>query len=101
MQKTLSQLLDDTERERARKEMSADEPGIRKKLREEIYDEMPGEDLRPHAPKMELRIHEHEALELVSLDCQEHCHLPKLVNKHRKVMNSRCRSPLDKGFREG
>ena len=66
MQKTLSQLLDDAEKERARKEMSADEPGIRKKLREQIYDEMPGEDLRPHAEKMELRVHEHEALELVS-----------------------------------
>ena len=66
MQKTLTQLLDDAERERARKEMSADEPGIRRKLREQIYEEMPGEDLQPHADKMELRVHEHEALELVN-----------------------------------
>lgn len=62
---TLEKLLNDEEKARKRKEMSADEPGIRNRLREDIYNEMRGEDLRPHAEKMELRVHEHEALELV------------------------------------
>ena len=72
VQKTLTQLLDAAEKEKKRAEMSADEPGVRTKLRQEIYDEMPGEDLRPHAFKMELRPHEHEALELVSHHCPHH-----------------------------
>lgn len=65
-QKSLSQLLDDAEKEKKRAEMSADEPGIRKKLREQIYDEMSGDELRAHAPKMQLKDSEHDALELVS-----------------------------------
>ena len=46
--------------------MSADEPGIPIKSREQLYDEMRGEDLMPHAPKMQLRHEEEDGLELVS-----------------------------------
>lgn len=64
-QRSFMQVLDEAERERKRKEMSADEPGIRTKLREEIYDEMTGEELSRHDPKMELKPEEHDALALV------------------------------------
>ena len=63
---TLEKMLNEEDKAKKRIEMSVNEPGIRSKLREEIYDEMPGEDLQPHALKMQLRPEEEDALELVS-----------------------------------
>lgn len=65
LQITLPQLLNKAEKEQKRQEMSADEPGYVITPPEQIYAAMQGEDLRPHAHKMQLKPEEHDDLELV------------------------------------
>ena len=66
MQYTLGELAHLAKEEKEFKDMGAEEPAIRKKLRKEVMDDIPSWRLRQDAPKMQLRPGEHEALPLVS-----------------------------------
>ena len=65
-QMSLKRLAKRARKQRKFKEIGGDVPGIRKKSRNEIMQNLPGWKLRPWAPKMQLRPHEHYALPLVT-----------------------------------
>ena len=64
---SLRRLAREAKRDHDVKRISADEPTMRTRPREEVMDEIPGSAIRPDAPKMQLKPFEQDLLGLVNI----------------------------------